>query len=220
MTKNGWFKNYTKMLEVDDEEEIINALTSIQNLLSDNQAYSKRISFLELLGSSSDKSKGVENPISDEQMAILVRKGLVTAYKDGSVTASEVFKLAHSVPGLEAFTHAFGQTPRKERASCWSEIAFTPSYAPEVNLEKLLLSSQPASIWDYISKLANDWAASITQLQPCLALSAAGDSKVRPAFNQESSQRISSLLLQNKIEKRLAIEYQCKLMDGISSGTR
>lgn len=219
MTEIKWLRNYIEITDNPSEEIIRDAVESLQKLLANNSAFSKRIIFLDQIDSL-DKSPAIENPISPDQMHQLVRKGLIKSYEDGDILAENLFKMAHSVEGLEMFTSIFGQVPRSERASCWSEIAYTPSFAPEVELEKLLAPAKSIPLWNYVLKLTQDWIAVMSSQRPSYAIEHAGQIKVRIETNQESSLMIMNLLSRNKVDRGLSIENQRKLMDSISTGAR
>lgn len=117
--------NFILVSRSNDRDTIISALTRLEEILNSADKISKRVRFLISLRNSALKSgiscQGLGNPLNQEQMTIIVRKGIVESYISGEIESGRLLKLGHSIDGLIHFAETLFSIPSNQYAPCWSD---------------------------------------------------------------------------------------------------
>jgi hypothetical protein len=161
------FKDYIS-LKTENDSQVMDALKEIENILGDPDASHIRISFLMELSAMSHQISGlsitlIPDPLSNNQHKKCIEKGLIKAVSDGDVSAEQVFKLAHSVEGLENFSNMLFEIPKSRHASCWAKAMETSFPIPQVNFREVVNIDPKESI---ILNIASEWISLLQILFP------------------------------------------------------
>ena len=156
--------DFLEYLEYDAEVEgQLGAVSMIEKILGNAEAFSLRLAFLDSLG---ENIPDIDNhnfqPVkSDINIALIIKEGLVNAFLDGKLEFSDIVRLSHSAEGLREFNDLLLTTEPEHAAECWRDAFALPFEATSPGSHALSVTERQGPLLDRITDLV---AAFITPL--------------------------------------------------------